>query len=285
MRNRNRRAAALPCLALLCLMALGLPGPPALAAPRLLEDLHYRMSVLVWPDAARIRVTLKRLGPNRFAAEVLGETQGFIKVISGNHRERLATEMVWRDHRLLPLVYREESWRNDKHRLKEYRFDYTRGRLVLWEWHKGKGVMKKWQTRLTGPIYDPLTAFYNCRLGLLGPPHEGGAATIPGIPYPRPEPMEIRLGPKTKNGQRAMVSLDNPVFQGSRDQVFADLDDRLVPRRTWTTVYGVTINGVLLPQSIIMPAKLSELTGPGPVAARQLPVDRLPPGPAGGNQR
>jgi hypothetical protein len=276
MRTPSRLGRALPCLALLLLVRLGLPLPPAMAAPALLEDLRYRVEVLVWPDAARVRLTLKRLSPERFAAEVTGDTQGFIKLISGGHRERLHTEMVWRHQRLLPLIYREESWRHGKHGLKEYRFDYTRGRLELWELHHGKGLSKKWQTDLTGQVYDPLSAFYNIRLGIIGPHRQGETAPIPGIPYPRPESMEVRLGSATDSGLEAMVSLINPVFEGSRGDVFASVDKQLVPHRAWTTVSGVTIRAWLLPGGVIMDPSLAKLAAPAPGASRRPPGEDLP---------
>lgn len=232
---------------------------PAQAASAPLEDLRYQMAVLLWPDAARVRLTLKNQGQGRLVAEVLGETRGFIKVISGNHRERLQTEMVWRDGRLAPLVYREESWRHGKRAFKEYRFDYTRSRLELWEWHQGKGLLKKWETALAEQVYDPLSAFYNCRLQILGPTREGETSTIPGIPYPRPETMEVNLGPESKEGRQAMVSLNNPVFEGTRGVVFAMVDKHRVPQRAWTTVFGVTIKGALLPGAVTMPPGLPKI--------------------------
>ena len=122
-----------------------------MAAPALLEELRYRMEVLSLQNAARVKLTLNRLGPGRFTAEIIGETQGLIKLLSGGQRERLQTEMVWRNQRLLPLIYREESWRGKKRRLKEYRFNYSQGRLELWEWHEGKGLAKKWHTDLCRP--------------------------------------------------------------------------------------------------------------------------------------
>jgi hypothetical protein len=266
--HRARRSGPLACLVILLLTWLLLPENPALAAPALLEDLSYRLEVLVWADAARLRLTLKSLGPGRYTVEAVGKTQGFIKLISGGHRERLQTEMVWRDHRLQPLVYREESWRHGKHRLKEYRFDYPRSRLEMWQTEDGQGLVKKWETDLAKPVYDPLTAFYNCRLGVMGPTREGETATIPGIPYPRPEAMEVRLGVKTPEGHKAMVSLVNSVFEDARGQVFAYVDDRLVPRRAWTTVFGITVTGTFLPESILLPAGLKELPGTGAMAAR-----------------
>jgi hypothetical protein len=262
----TRRVRLHSCLVFLLLARLLLPESPALAAPARLEDLHYRLAVLIWQDAARVRLTLTRLGPGRFKAEVIGKPLGFIKLLTGDQQERMETEMVWRHQRLQPLIYREESSRHGKRRLKEYRFDYPHGRLELWERHAGKGLLKKWQTELTGPIYDPLTAFYNCRLGIMGPTREGQTASIPGIPYPRPELMELRLGPESQEGRRAMLSLVNPVFADSRGVVFAYVTRHWLPRRLWTRVYGVTVHAWLMPQSVIMPAALPELSGPGPLA-------------------
>ena len=126
--------------------------------------------------------------------------------------------MVWRNHRLLPLIYREESWRGKKRRFKEYRFDYSRNRLELWEWHEGKGLSKKWHTDLTEQVYDPLSAFYNCRLGILGPTREGEPSPS-GNSLPQAEAMEVRLGEEGKDGRQVMVFLFNSVFQGSRGVV------------------------------------------------------------------
>jgi Protein of unknown function (DUF3108) len=223
---------------------------------------------------------LNRSGPGRYTAEVIGETLGLIKLLSGGQRERLQTEMVWRNHRLLPLIYREESWRGKKRRLKEYRFNYSRNRLELWEWHEGKGLSKKWHTDLTDQVYDPLSAFYNCRLGIIGPSREGEVSTIQGIPYPHPEAMEVRLGAEGENGRQVMLSLINPVFQDSRGVVFANVDKQLVPTQAWTTVSGITIRGLLLPESVIMAPGLPGLTAPGLAASRR-PLVKDSPAAAG----
>ena len=285
MRTRSRQAGPLPFLILLLLIGLWLPGHPAMAGPALLEELRYRLVVLSIQDAARVRITLNRLGPGRFVAEVIGEPQGLIKLLSGGQRERLQTEMVWRNQRLLPLIYREESWRGKKRRLKEYRFDYSQGRLELWEWHEGKGLSKKWQTDLSEQVYDPLSAFYNIRLGIIGPTREGETGTIPGIPYPRPEAMEVRLGSTTESGLKAMVSLVNPLFQDSKGEVFAFLDKQLVPHQAWTTVSGITIRGLLLPESVILGPGLAALNAPGPAASCRPPVEALPATAAKGENR
>jgi hypothetical protein len=285
LRTPSRLAGVFPCLVLLLLIQLGQPKHPALAAPVLLEELHYRLEALSFQDAARVKLTLTRLGPGRFAAEITGEPQGIFKTLSGAQRERLQTEMVWRNQRLLPLIYREESWRGKKRGFKEYRFDYSQSRIELWEWHQGKGLLKKLQTDLAGQVYDPLSAFYNIRLGFLGPTREGETNTIQGIPYPHPEAMEVRLGATTDSGLKAMVSLVNPVFPDSRGEVFAYLDKHLVPHQAWTTVSGITLRARLQPESVIMPPGLPALLTPGPAASRQPPVAGLPATASQGERR
>jgi len=270
---RSRPAGVLPFLVLLL---VGLYPPPAQAAPALLEELRYRIEVLSLQNAARVKLTLNRLGPGRYTAEVTGETLGLIKLLSGGQRERLQTEMVWRHHRLLPLIYREESWRGEKRRLKEYRFDYSRRRLELWESRDGKALAMKWHTDLAGQVYDPLSAFYNCRLGILGPTREGETSTIQGIPYPQPAAMEVRLGAESQDGRQVMLSLINPVFHDSRGVVFARVDKQLVPHLAWTTVSGITVKGFLLPESAIMAPGLPGLTAPGLAASFRPPVEASP---------
>ena len=80
---------------------------------------------------------MNRLGPGHFTA-ITRRPRGLIKLLSGEQRKPLQTEMVWRNHRLLPLIYREESLRGTNRRFKEYRFDYSRGRLELWGWPKAR---------------------------------------------------------------------------------------------------------------------------------------------------
>jgi hypothetical protein len=104
------------------------------------------------------------------------------------------------------------------------------------------------------------------------PNREGETGVIPGIPYPRSDTMEVRLGSTTESGLKAMVSLASSIFPNSRGEVYAYLDKQLVPHQAWTTVSGITIRGLLLPDSVIMPPELPELKAPGPTAARRSPA-------------
>ena len=244
------RLAVLALLAALALQAWpAAPAPAAVVQGQLLEDLNFRVEFLLWKDVARARLTLTSLGSGRYQVELSGEPLGLMKTFTGQRRDSYQTEMIWRGGKLVPLVYREESRKNHKRYLKEYRFNYEKGELDLWQWKEDRGVMMlKWHTALKGPIQDPLSAFYNYRLGLLGPVKEGETLRLEGIPYPKPEEIEVRIGPKTEWGRKVMVSINNQAFANDRGTVFAYLDASRVPTKAWTDVLRLgTISGELLP--------------------------------------
>ena len=58
--------------------------------------------------------------------------------------------------------------------------------------------------------------------------------------------------------------------------MFAYVDKQLVPHQAWTTVSGITIRGLLLPESVIMAPGLAALNAPGLAASRRPPVEALP---------
>jgi len=247
---------------------------PAAAAPageQVLEDLQYQVNAWILTGAARAGIILKSLGGGRFQAEMAVEPQGLLKVLSGQRRDNFSTEMVYRQGRLMPLVYREETRRRGKYGLKEYRFNYKQGRLELWQHHQGKGLRRKWETALgKEPISDPLSAFYNLRLGALGrPPKEGETIRVKGIPYPRPEEIVIRVGPTGPEGRKVMVSLINRAFEDEQGVVFVFFDEHWAPIQAWTRVLNFgKVAGVILPGSkpltCPLPERLSALGAKGP---------------------
>jgi Protein of unknown function (DUF3108) len=258
------RLAVLAALAALALQVWpAAPAPAALVQGQLLEDLNFRVEFLLWKDVARARLTLTSLGPGRYQVELSGEPLGLMKTFTGQRRDSYQTEMIWRDGRLVPLVYREESRKNHKRYLKEYRFNYEKGELELWQWKEDRGVMiLKWHTALNGLILDPLSAFYDYRLGLLGPVKEGETLKLEGIPYPKPEEIEVRIGPETEWGRKVMVTLNDHAFANDRGTVFAYLDAGRVPKKAWTDVLKLgTIRGELLPGGKPLDGGLPEMAG------------------------
>ncbi len=273
--RRPRRFGGLLLLALAAALALqawpGAPAPAAMAQGQLLEDLNFRVEYLLWKEVARVRLTLTSLGPGRYLVELSGEPQGLMKALAGARRDSYQTEMIWRYGKFVPLVYREESRKKNKRYLKEYRFDYEKGQLELWQLKEDRGVMvRKWHTALKGPIQDPLSAFYNYRLGLLGPIKEGETLRLEGIPYPKPEEIEVRIGPETEGGRKVMISINNQAFANERGTVFAYLDGSRVPRKAWTNIPDMgTISGELLPGGKPLNGTLPEMAGTAsPVTGR-----------------
>ena len=100
---------------LIILLFLGLaPGALAAApatiaaAPEIREKLEYQISLGPWSDVARVHLVLKELKPGHYLAEFSGAAQGMWKLLSRWLPERYQTEMLYRDGRLQPMVYREE---------------------------------------------------------------------------------------------------------------------------------------------------------------------------------
>ncbi len=257
-------------LVLVILAGSGVAAQAAQEDPRpVLEELHYRVDVLMWRDAARVTLTLKSLGEGRYQAEISGVPQGMLKALSGERQDSYRTEMVCRQGRLVPVVYREESRRRGRHFLKEYRFDYDRGKLEMWQLKEGQGMVRKWQTALHRAIYDPLSAFYNCRLGLLGPIRDGQVFKVAGIPYPKPEVIEVRIGPETAAGRKTMILLGNQAHRNKAvPPVFAFLDGQSIPQTAWTSIWGFgKISGELLPGGKSLTSRLPELRATNAKAA------------------
>jgi hypothetical protein len=161
------------------------------------------------------------------------------------------------------MVHRAESHRRGKLHIKEYRFLYDQGRLEMWRWDDRKQeLFREWQTDLKEPLYDAISAFYNYRLGLMGPVKAGDILRVPGIPHPQPEIIEVRLGPEGEDGLEAMVSLVNRAFEEEKGVVFVTFDKNLVPTQAWTRVlvFG-KITGRLQPgsKSLKPPLDLTKL--------------------------
>jgi hypothetical protein len=242
--KRSRLAWVIGLMALVLALALSLPAPAAIPAPaptaspgKVLEDLHYQVDVWIWHDALNAQVVFREVAPGRYRAEVDGRSQGLLSLITGNWRGRLTTDMEYSHDELKPLVYKEISYKKGKRRVMEYRFNYAAKKVELWK-QEGDGPMaKKWEGTLTGPMYDPLTFFYNRRLKGQSLGEKGGEnMRFQGIPYPKPDPITLRVGDKTGEGRKIMLEMGNRIYKDERNQVYAYLDDDGVPTKAWTQV-------------------------------------------------
>jgi hypothetical protein len=230
------------------------PGPIKVAAapaPVILEKLDYQVSLGPWSDVARVHLVLKELEPGRYLAEFSGAAQGMWQLLSRWLPERYQTEMVYREGRLFPLVYREEFMYKGKHVRKEFRFDHQRRRLVLWRQAGGGEMRQDWEVTLQGPVYDLLSLFYNTRLGALGPLPGGDTLRVAILPTPKPQELVFHLGPVTEQGHKVMLDVRQP-DSDTVDHYFIYLNPERVPTLAWTrvTLFGKLAGRLLNPGEI-----------------------------------
>jgi hypothetical protein len=253
------RAGKFLLIFILLPLALAPARLAAAAAPLVRENLQYQISLGPWDDVARVNLTFTEVAPGRYLAEFSGAAQGMWRLLSRWLPERYQTEMVYRDGRLQPLVYREEFINKGQHVVKEYRFDYARRRLTLWRQADNRPRVKKWEVPLKGPVYDLLTLFYNVRLGALGPLPGGASLRVAVLPTPAPQEMVFRIGLVTERGRQVMLDYHAPESP-TPDQYFIFLNPAHVPTQAWTRViFFGKLKGRLLNPGEIRPGGLLAL--------------------------
>jgi hypothetical protein len=222
-------------VALLLHAGLGPIKVSAAPAPVTREDLEYQISLGPCADVGRVHLVLKELAPGRYRAELFGAAQGVWRLTSRWLPERYQTEMVQREGRLVPLIYREAFISKGKRVVKEYRFDHERNHLSLWRQSEGGNKVKKWEIPLKSPVYDPLSLFYNIRLGVFGPLPGGTTLRVMGLPTPEPREMTFAIGPVSEGGRKVM--LDYRRSEGKAvNQYYIFLSPEQVPTLAWTQV-------------------------------------------------
>ena len=214
------------------------PGPVPVAAapaPAIREDLEYQISLGPYADVGRVHLILQELEPGRYVAEVSGAAQGVWQLTSRWLPERYQTEMVYREGRLVPLLYREEFINQGQKVLKEYRFDHEHGRLSLWRQAQDCEKVKKWEVPLKSPVYDPLTLFYNIRLGVFGPLLGGTTLRVMALPTPDPREMVFTIGDVSDLGRKVMLECRRSESKAV-NQYYLSLSPEQVPTLAWTRV-------------------------------------------------
>lgn len=238
-------------LVLVFFFSLFLAPVQAATSPDTREDLAYQVSLGPWDDVARVHLVLKELEPGHYLAEFSGAAQGMWRLLSRWLPERYQSEMVYREGRLQPLVYREEFMDKGQHWVKEYRFDYERRLLTLRRQIDGGEWVKKWEVPLTGPVYDLLSLFYNVRIGAFGTLRGGSNVRVAVLPNPKPQELVFRIGEKTEQGLKVMLNYRQP-DSPTEDHYFIFINPQGVPTLAWTPVifFGKLAGRLLNPGEI-----------------------------------
>lgn len=250
---------------LLWAVPVGLAG----AAP-VQEDLPYRIGLGAWKEVGLAKLSFKEIGPGRYLAEFTGAAKGVWSLLSRWLPERYRTEMVLKDGRLLPLVFREELWYRGRRVVKEYRFDYEKGLMEYWRSTDNQKSGKRWEVPLKEPIYDLLSLLYNFRIGAFGPLTGGQTLRVKTIPTPAPEELIINLGPETDQGRKVMLTVREK-SGNERGPFFIYVGPQSVPQTAWTRVLAFgKLTGQLLDPGAITPLDQLPLAGPPLVGRLEL---------------
>ena len=89
---------------------------------------------------------------------------------------------------------------------------------------------------------------------ILRPTREGETSTIQGIPYPQPEALEVRLGPETESAARPWSLWSTRSLQIPGEWYSLTLISGGAAR-AWTTVFGVTLGGLVTGERHNAPGK------------------------------
>jgi hypothetical protein len=250
---------------LLFLVNLSQPGF-GLAAPEVgetLEVLQYRVSLGIWSEVALVQLRLARLGPNRYRAEFSGAAQGAWRLLSRWLPEGYETEMLLEDGRLKPLIYREVFKSKGHHIRKEYHFDYSRNVLEVWRGVDYQPLVKSWQAPMREPVYDPLSLFYNLRLGTFGVLQAGQNLRVVLVPASESREMVLRLGSETYAGRKVMLEVTGQKREDEAGPYFLFCTPQWAPLEAWTRVpFFGKLGGHLLNPESIMPGGGLNLPSP-----------------------
>lgn len=197
------------------------------------EHLRYSIDISIFKDAALATISFKNVGPNEYEAEMDGSIQGILSLFTGQRRDRYRSRMVYAEGKLEPLVFVEEVWRRGRLRRKEYRFQHEQGRLELWVTDPQGKTRLKWQTELRQPVYDPISALCNFRLGAFGEIKPGETITVPGIPYPEKEDIIFRIGPVEDGKQKVAFQVRKHTVEDQLGTLHLLFDQHWVPVSAW----------------------------------------------------
>ena len=240
---------------LLFLLNLSQPGF-ALAAPEVgdtLEALQYRVSLGIWSEVAVVQLRLARLGPNRYRAEFSGAAQGVWRLLRRWLPEGYETEMLLEDGWLKPIIYREEFQSKGHHIHKEYHFDYSRKVLEVWRGVDYQPPVKRLQVPMQEPVYDPLSLFYNLRMGTFGVLQSGQNLRVVLIPASESREMVLHFGSETYAGRKVILEVKGRKGEDEGGPYFLFCTPEWAPQEAWIRVpfFGKLTGHLLNPEGIM----------------------------------
>ncbi|MCF6179275.1 MAG: DUF3108 domain-containing protein [Geopsychrobacter sp.] len=235
------------------------------------EKLSYNISFLWFKKIAQGEIRLDK-GPKigTYLATLTAKTRGMAAFFTRNRVETYTTLMEeGPDGRLRPLLQTSDTKKDKRgkatHRLTSYRFDFATQQVM---YQKSVNGVEQQKTLLPmnpeQPTYDFLSAFYNLRLGRLGPFEVGKDIQLAA--FSRKGPEKIVISRLTKKDQKKMgVSADlllckvlmaPETFKAKSRDVYVGFDEKLRPQLAVVkNVIGLgDVRGILT--QVVEPTKL-----------------------------
>ncbi|MEK6790714.1 MAG: DUF3108 domain-containing protein [Deltaproteobacteria bacterium] len=218
--------------------------PPRTIADAFLdEELTYAIGFWVFDDVAIGKVTFKRADDGDYVATLEAYTTGVVDWVLRNRRDtyRVHMRMSADGKRFISKTFEKSIEMGGKTRRGLTVFDYEK-RLMTWRsWGGGKDE-RSGVEKLPPNIHidDPITAFYNFRYGVYGPPVEGREYTIYSFPKgdetphiylrvaTRPE-LEARRGVNLSADYLAFARIDKDLFGSQSGDVEVLFTSEMLP--------------------------------------------------------
>lgn len=186
---------------------------PTIADAFLDEDLTYNVGFWVFDNVAEGKVTLRKGGDGDYIATLSAYTTGMVEwaVLKRKDTYTVRLRMSEDGQSFIPVTFEKSVEMRGTVRQSITRFDYEK-RVVRWKaWGGGKDEREGEGTIPPGIyVYDPITAFYNFRHGVYGPPEEGREYKIHTFPKGDEVPfIELRIAKRGEPGNRMQYDPDS----------------------------------------------------------------------------
>jgi len=179
---------------------------PTIADAFLDEEMTYNIGFWIFDNVAEGKVSLKNGENGEYIATLSAYTTGMVEWAVLKRKDTYTVRLKMSDdgQRFLPVTFEKSVEMRGTVRQSITYFDYDK-RLVRWKaWGGGKDEREGEGTIPSGvSVYDPLTAFYNFRYGVYGPPEEGREYKIHTFPKGDEVPfIELRIAKNGDPGNR-----------------------------------------------------------------------------------
>ncbi len=207
------------------------------------EELAYNIGFWWFKKAAVGKIGIYKQEDGLYRITLSAETMGFIGFIT-SYRKDIYT------------VYAEEADGGKRFRTKRFEqvvvignrkregyteVDYNKRTYHSKSWGGGKEEKEATESLPPGVLYDdPVTAFYNFRFGVYGPPKEGKEFHLPTFPRKGVSTISVRIATNKEKAERinpdpssvnylADIILDNDIFASQTGRVEVHFTEDLIP--------------------------------------------------------